>query len=305
MIKRLHPQIKLTRVITGRLATGGYPILGLPKRSETGKKIRGLIVAPPGFSVMEFDYSQIELRTAAELSKDKALIHAYKRGEDIHAQTGHHVLGLPPEKSKQTIAQRVSAKTANFSMLMGTSPKGLIENIHRALADEGLPLTWSANCPGCKNFKAEHRFDCDSVKMMDGWFALYKGVRTFMDERRIRATETGRAYGLWGMEWFLPGVWSPHEEVREATLRQSHALPVQEGAQRLIKKAMAVVGRLVSRAVEPILQVHDSLLFIVPTDFVREWYRQVKHAMEHVAKWCVPIVADGSFGPSWLEQEAL
>lgn len=302
-IARLHPQLKLTRTLTGRLATSGFPVLGLPKSSE----FRGLVRAPKGFSIYEADYSQIELRTAAELSQCDVLIDVYVRGEDLHAKTAHEVLGAPKEKDKQDeVTQRRPAKVGNFSMLMGTTPSGLTASVHAA-----GNLEWSKNCPGCKSWKAKH-VNCDSEKFMDGFFRTFPGVRQFMNDRREHALKTGKAYGMWGMEWYLPGAWSPHEEVREATLRQSHALPVQEGAQRLIKQAMAAVSSKDlpwaakrKARVEPILQIHDSLVFLVETDFAKEWHERVTKTMSTIVKWAVPIEADGKFGPTWKEMSKL
>ncbi len=306
-IERLHPQLKLTRTLTGRLATSGFPVLGLPKHSEEGRQIRGLVRAPKGFSIYEADYSQIELRTAAEISGDKKMTEAYINGEDIHANTARDVLNAPPNKKDQDDSKhRLPAKTGNFSMLMGTTFSGLTTTIHKA-----GNLEWSKDCPGCKNWKAPHEH-CDSERFMNEWFHVYYGVRQFMDDRRAHALKTGTAYGMWGMEWALPGAWSPHEDIREAALRQAHALPVQEGAQRLIKQAMKVIytkdlpwARQLKAIVQPILQIHDSLLFLVPVGFVPQWHARVKHTMETIVKWKVPIVADGKCGPSWLELEAI
>lgn len=307
MIRRLYPQLKLTRTLTSRLATSGYPVLGLPKHSEEGRRIRGLVRAPHGFVIQEEDYSQIELRAAAHLSGDKEMIGAYRRKEDIHAKSAHMILGAPKEKELQDESKhRLPAKTANFSMLMGTTAMGLTASIHKAGNQE-----WSKDCPGCRSYKAPH-VACDSERFMSGFFRVYSGIKRFMEERRAHALKTGTAYGMWGMEWFLPGAWSPHEDVREQTLRQAHALPVQEGAQRLIKKAMHAVwlrdlpwAKQQGAAVEPILQIHDSLVFVVEAGFVHQWHARVKHTMETITEWKVPIVADGKCGPSWLEQEKL
>ena len=179
------------------------------------------------------------------------------------------------------------------------------EIVHASIHKAGN-LAWSKDCPGCKSYKAPH-VGCDSKKMMACWFATYPGVRAFMDDRRAHALKTGLAYGMWGMEWTLPGAWSPHEEVREQTLRQAHALPVQEGAQRLIKLAMAAVYQQLpaNGSVRPILQIHDSLLFVVLNRMVEKWHRTVKSTMEGIVTWKVPIVADGKVGPNWLALEKL
>jgi DNA polymerase-1 len=300
-IRYLHPALKITRTVTGRKATSGFPVLGLPKHSEEGRKIRGLVVAPPGFCIYEADYSQIELRCAADLSGDKAMAAVYKKGGDIHATTGQAVFGIPKEQQDDS-KHRLPSKTGNFSMLMGTSEKGLTESIHKAGNTD-----WSKNCPGCKNFKAPHAPNCDSLRFMESWFKTYSGVRAFMDARRKECEKTGHASGMWGEDWYLPGAWSPHEDVREQTLRQAHALPVQSGAQRLIELAMAAVYVQIPRdgSVFPMLQIHDSLAFVVLTKKVEKWHRAVKETMEGITTWKVPIIAEGKSGPTWLQQEKL
>lgn len=301
IIRRLHPQLKTTRTLTGRLATSGFPVLGLPKHSDEGKRIRGLVKAPEGWSIYEADYSQIELRTAAHISGDAAMIEVYKSGGDIHATTAQAVFGVPKEQQDKS-KHRLPAKTGNFSMLMGTTEMGLTASIHKA-----GNLNWSKDCPGCKSYKAPHSKNCDSLTFMAGWFRTYSGVRRFMDDRREIAEAQGRAFGMWGEEWLLPGAMSPIDDVREAAFRQAHALPVQSGAQRLIKLAMCAVHQRLPKdgTVEPILQIHDSLVFLVKHRVVEKWHRVVKTTMESIAEWKVPIIAEGGFGPTWLEQEDL
>lgn len=297
MIRYLHPHLQLTRTLTGRLATSGFPVLGLPRHSAEGKQFRSLVQAPEGFLLYEADYSQIELRTLAHLSGDPVMQKVYREGGDIHAETAFAVFGVPTDQQDDSL-HRLPAKTGNFSMVMGTTEMGLTTSIHQA-----GNLAWSKDCPGCKSWKAPHAKNCDSLLFMRSWFTKYAGARRFMDDRRAHALRTGRAYGLWGMEWALPGVWSPHEEIREATLRQSHALPIQEGAQRLIKQAMHQVAKDLATfrsTVYPILQIHDSLLFVVLKENVAQWHARVKKTMESIVQWSVPIIADGKAGPTWL-----
>lgn len=305
LIRRLHPQLKLSRTLTGRLATSGFPMLGIPKHSQEGRKIRGLVRAPKGFVIVEVDYSQIELRTAAHLSEDRKLIEAFVKGIDLHALTAHLVLGAPKEKEKQDESMhRLPAKAANFGYWMGLEAKGLTEQVHKA-----GNLEWSKDCPGCKSWKSPH-VKCDSERFFQTFDEQFPGAPAYQEARKKHALKTGYGYGMWGEQWYLPGVWSPHDEIAEASKRQAFALPIQSGAQRLIKQAMAKVyavdlpaAHKLKEPVEVILQVHDSLLSLCPIDFAPEWYYRVKKTMETIAKWKVPIIADGKFGPSWLEQE--
>lgn len=306
-IRRLHPGLQLTRTLTGRLATAGYPVLGLPKKSDEGKRIRSLVRAPKGFVIGSWDYSQIELRIAAHLSGDKGMVKAFRDGIDIHALTVERVFGLPKSEAAKKGPKRTAAKAANFGYWMGLSEKGLTEQVHK----EGV-LDWSADCPGCKSFKAPHDPGCNSVEFFESFDQQFPGAPAYQRARMKHAEETGFAYGMWGMEWYLPGVWSPHEEVAEQTKRQAFAIPIQEGAQRLIKQAMRCVAeqdlpwaRKQGAVVEPLLQIHDELLFLVEQPFARTWHTRVKKTMESVVTLKVPVVAEGSVGPSWLEQEEM
>lgn len=296
LIRRLHPDIRTTRTLTGRLATSGFPVLGLPKRTEEGRRIRGLVRAPDGYQIYSADYSQIELRSAAEQSQDPSMLEAFRNGFDIHQQSVDKIF---KGREGDAIAQRTAAKEANFGYWMGMSEKGLTEQVHK----KGI-LEWSRNCPGCKSFKADHLPTCDSLLFFQQYDVEYPGAKRFRLDRRSHAEKTGFAYGLWGMEWYLPGVWSPHEEIREGSLRQTHALPISEGAQRLLKKAMKRINdELTTRPewtdVEVLLQIHDELLFAVPTDLVHPFHAFVTDVMEHVVSWSIPIVAEGSAGDSW------
>jgi DNA polymerase-1 len=306
MIRRLHPALKLTRTLTGRLATSGFPVLGLPKHSDEGKRIRRLVRAPEGFEIVEVDYSQIELRVAAHLSGDKNMIRAFVDGIDLHALTAHLVLNAPKEKEKQDESKhRLPAKAANFGYWMGLEAKGLTEQVHKA-----GNLHWSADCPGCKSYRADHLPSCDSQRFFDVFNKKFPGAPAYQAARMQHAEDTGYGFGMWGEQWFLPGVWSPHDEVAAATKRQAFALPIQSGAQRLIKKAMAAIyahdlpwARDQREPVEIILQIHDALLCVVPKPFAKAWAARIKHTMETVATFKVPIIAEAKHGPSWMEME--
>lgn len=307
-IRRLHPHLKLTRTLTGRLATSGFPVLGIPKHSDEGKRIRSLVRAPKGYLIAEIDYSQIELRIAAHLSGDKGMIDVFMRGDDLHAITAHKVLGAPADKDKQDKSKhRLPAKAANFGYWMGLQAKGLTEQVHKA-----GNLEWSADCPGCKSFKSPHAKNCDSVRFFDVFNQQFPGAPKYQQDRMDHAEKTGFAYGMWGMQWYLPGVWSPHDDVAEATKRQAFAIPIQEGAQRLIKQAMRKVweqdlpwARQEGIHVEPILQIHDSLVWCVEEDAAPAWVRRVRSTMETVHTFRVPIAAEGDAGPSWTEMETI
>ena len=304
MISRLHPQLVVTRTISGRPATRGFPVLGLPKRSEEGRRIRSLVRAPEGCVILSLDYSQIELRIAAHLSGTKAMIEAYQTGADLHARVVARVYGVAEDDPRAKDGPlRTAAKEGNFGFWMGSGEKGLTETIHK-----NGNLAWSRDCPGCKQFRSEHAADCDSVKFFREFERAFPEAREYQNDRRAFARRTGFAFGLWGEQWFLPGVWSPHADIREATERQAFAIPIQSGNARLIKQAMARVwdtdlpwAKATGIRVEPILWVHDELLFVVDKLGAMKWAARVKRTMENVAILSVPIQADAKYGPSWLE----
>lgn len=305
-IRRMAPDLRVTRTISGRPATSGFPFLGLPKHSSEGRRIRSLVRAPAGCVILSEDYNQVELRIAAHLSGDEGLIGAYCNGEDIHSKTAERVFGVPKERQDES-KHRLPAKAGNFGFWMGLGEKGLTEQVHKA-----GNLEWSKECPGCKQFNAEHMEGCDSVNFFEEYIKAFPKARRYQDDRREHARRTGYAFGLWGEQWFLPGVWSPHGDIREATERQAFAIPIQSGNARLIKQAMARVAhtdlpwaRSQGIRVEPILWVHDELLFVVSEDGLHAWAARVKQTMESVTTLSVPIVAEGKYGPTWLEQTKL
>lgn len=307
-IRRLHPSLRVTRTLSGRPATSGFPVLGLPKKSQEGRRIRSLVRAPKGYVIGSWDYSQIELRIASKLSGDRNLQNAYIAGKDIHTQTAELIFGLPKEKQDEGL-HRTPAKAGNFGYWMGMEAKGLTEAIHK----EGI-LSWSAGCPGCKSWRSEHWPNCDSVKFFAGFDKAYPGARAYQLQRREHVRQTGFAYGLWGERWYLPGAWSPHEDVREATERQAFALPIQSGNARLIKQAGRRIyyedmpwAKKQGFDVQPLLWIHDEFLFLVEEAAILPWHRRVKATMETVTDKLapVPIVAEGSYGPSWLEKQKI
>lgn len=305
-IRRLHPNLKVTRTISGRPATSGFPVLGLPKHSAEGKRIRSLLRAPKGFVIGSWDYSQIELRGAAHISGDENMRRIYREGGDIHAATAEGVFGVPPTQQDKS-KHRLPSKAVNFGYWMGMEAKGLTETIHK----QGK-LDWSENCPGCKFFNSPHDPDCDSVAAFAGFDKTYPQARVYQNARREHGMKTGFAYGFWGEQWYLPGIWSRDERVREETARQMFALPIQSFNARLIKQAMAKVWESdlpwawkQGARVECILWIHDELLFAIPEGFLMDWHHRVKKTMETVTELSVPIVAEGSYGPSWLEQTEL
>lgn len=305
-IRRLHPNLKVTRTISGRPATSGFPVLGLPKHSEEGRRIRSLLKAPPGFVIGSWDYSQIELRGAAHISGDENMRNVYRSGGDIHTTTAEGIFGVPKalqDKSKH----RLPAKAGNFGYWMGLSTKGLTESVHKA-----GNLDWSKHCPGCKFFNSPHDEDCDSDNFFRNFDLVYPRAREYQNERREHGEKTGFAFGFWGEQWYLPGIWSRNEMVREETARQMFALPIQSFNARLIKQAMAKVyyedlpwTKKQGGRVECILWIHDELLFVIEEGFLMDWHRRVKRTMENVVELSVPIIAEGSYGPSWLEQTEL
>ena len=225
---------------------------------------------------MSADYSQIELRLMAHFSEDPLLLNAYRTGEDIHTLTAAEVFGVDPATmSKET---RARAKAVNFGIVYGISPFGLAAqlNIDQKIAKDYI----------------------------ETYFDRYRGVRTFID-RTLEQVRKDQAVHTWfGRIRPIPDIRSRNPNMRGFAERTAVNTPLQGTAADLIKLAMiAIDHKLTERGMRSVmtLQVHDELLFDVVPEEAQEMQTLVKHEMEHVAQFAVPIVADVGLGDNWRD----
>jgi DNA polymerase-1 len=248
----------------------------IPIRTAEGRRIREAFVAEAGHLLLSADYSQIELRILAHLSKDQTLMDTFRRGEDVHDRTSREVFGpLSPIPASE---QRRISKMVNYALLYGKSAFTLAKDI-------GVPR------------KEAERF-------IEAYFARYPDVRRFIDETIAQARATGVVRTLLGRLRRLPDLHSPNFQIRMEAERQAMNTPVQGSAADLIKKAMLDLDReLRERRLRSrlILQIHDELLLEVPEAEAEQAQGLVKAVMESALPLDVPLVADAHLGPSWAD----
>jgi DNA polymerase-1 len=225
---------------------------------------------------MSADYSQIELRLMAHFSQDPLLLNAYRTGIDIHTLTASEVFGIPvAELDKET---RARAKAVNFGIVYGISPFGLAAQLG---IDQKIAKTY-----------------------IETYFERYQGVRRFIDET-LETVRREQAVRTWfGRVRPIPDIGSRNPNMRGFAERTAVNTPLQGTAADLIKLAMIALDReMASRKLKSrmTLQVHDELLFDVVPDEAEGMQALVKHEMEHVAAFSVPIVADVGLGHNWRD----
>lgn len=274
---KVHTSFNQTVTSTGRLSSTNPNLQNIPIRDDLGREIRKAFI-PDNEDCIFFsaDYSQIELRIMAHLSKDEHMIEAFRSGADIHAATAAKIYGIPVEEV--TSDMRRKAKTANFGIIYGISVFGLAErlNIPRA----------------------------ESKELIDGYFKSYPGIRDYMDESIEVARDKGYVETIYKRKRFLPDIKSHNAIVRGYAERNAINAPIQGSAADIIKVAMvAIFKRFEAEGLKSkmILQVHDELNFNVLKEEQEKVKQIVLEEMEGAIKLEVPLIADCGEGANWLE----
>ncbi len=271
---RVHTNYAQAVAITGRLASNDPNLQNIPVRTAEGRRIREAFIAPPGSRIVSADYSQIELRIMAHISRDASLLKAFAAGEDIHRATAAEIFSL--ELPAVDVEQRRYAKVINFGLIYGMSVYGLAGQlgIERAAAQQ----------------------------YMDRYFARYPGVAEYMRVTREQAREQGYVETVFGRRLWLPEIRSSNGMRRQGAERAAINAPMQGTAADLIKLAMiAVQGWLEADQLKSklIMQVHDELVLEVPDAEMDVVKKRLPELMGGVAALAVPLVVDVGTGPNW------
>jgi len=275
---RLHTTFGQTGTATGRLSSTNPNLQNIPIRTELGREIRAAFTAEPGHVLLAADYSQIELRLLAHFSKDKLLVEAFRRGDDIHTLTAAQVFGVPP--LMVTPEHRRAAKVVNFGIVYGLSAFGLSQNL-------GIEPS-------------------EARKFIDAYFEKYSGVQAFIDTTLEQARRDGKVRTLFGRIRPIPDINSKNTNQRGFAERTAVNTPLQGTAADLIKLAMIRIDneiqkrRLQSRMT---LQVHDELVFEVPEGEVEGMKQLVREQMENVHELEVPLLVEIGVGANWRDLE--
>lgn len=273
---RVHTNFGLTITTTGRLSSSDPNLQNIPIRTEEGRLIRKAFIAEPGYKLVSFDYSQIELRLLAHIADIPELKEAFHHNQDIHTLTASHVLDIP--KEEVTPEQRRSAKAINFGIIYGISAFGL------------------SNQLGVSKSQAQ--------SYIDAYFQRYPGIRAYMESTVQYARTHGYVTTLLGHKAYIQGLEDRNYAMRNYAERQAINAPIQGSNADIIKKAMIQIFDQITThklSAKMLLQVHDELVFEIPEENVDIEVPIIKNIMENAAKISVPIVVDYGVALNWAD----
>jgi DNA polymerase-1 len=273
---RIHCQLNQTVAATGRLSSSDPNLQNIPIRSEMGRRIRRAFVAEKGNKIISADYSQLELRLLAHITQDPVMLEAFQKGDDIHARTARLVFGAKTDAELKEA--RRFAKIVNFAIAYAIEPWGLSQRV-------GITRQ-------------------EAKKVIEDYYATYKGVRRYMEEVPVRAREHGYVRSIYGRIRPLPGIMDRNANIRKAAEREAINMPIQGTASDIVKIAMLKVDEEFKRAgleSRLLMQVHDELLVEVPEKEVATVSEILKHEMESAVSLDVPLVADVGVGDNWMD----
>lgn len=271
---RIHTTFKQNVTATGRLSSVNPNLQNIPVRTDEGKRIRAGFVAPRGKVLVSADYSQFELRLAAVLAGDKALIDDFNAGIDIHTKTAAEAFGVP--MNEVTKNQRRAAKVINFGVLYGMSAKGLADAAKMSVAE--------------------------AKEFINKYFELRAPIKRKLEEILKQAREQGYVETYYGRRRPTPDVKSTNFLVRQAAERAAQNMPIQGTEADLMKRAMINVDKALPRGAELVMQVHDSLIVECDKDVAEEVSEILQKEMESVApELDVKLAVEVSVGKNWGE----
>ena len=271
--KRLHTSYNQTITITGRLSSSNPNLQNIPIKTKDGKNIRKTFIAKKGHKIISADYSQIELRVMAHLSKDKNLLNSFLNGEDVHSSTAKQVFSLKDNPNEE---QRRAAKAINFGLIYGISSYGLSKQL---------------------------KIDNGSAKdYIEKYFIKYNGIKDFMEKTKIETKKIGYVSTLLGRRVYIPNITHNNFQIRSAAERTAINAPIQGTAADILKIAMINIDKWIndtSCPIQMIMQVHDELVFEVDEGFVDEANLKIMKLMSSCYSLDVPLIVDVGIGDNW------
>ena len=274
--KRIHTSYQQAITSTGRLSSTEPNLQNIPIKTSEGRRIREAFIPEKGNVLISADYSQIELRIMAHLSKDKNLTNAFNKGVDVHSSTAAEVFGVKIEDVKDE--QRRSAKAINFGLMYGMSAFGLTRQLDIPRAD--------------------------AQKYLDTYFERYTGVKDYMANTKAQAKEDMFVETIMGRRLYLNEINAANGLRRQAAERAAINAPLQGSAADIIKKAMIDINAFLDKELpetKMIMQVHDELIFETPKTNAKEILNLMKDMMEKAVKLDIPLIADAAIGKNWNE----
>lgn len=271
---RIHCRFNQCVAATGRLSSSDPNMQNIPIRTELGREIRKAFIAPKGRVLISADYSQIELRLAAAIAKDKSFIDAFTDGADIHRRTAAEMWGVPEDQVTKT--QRSAAKAINFGILYGIGPRSLARS-------------------------AGVSFD-EARDFIDRYFVAHSGIASYLEETKLRAHADEFVQTLYGRRRYLTEINSGVPQLVAAAERMAINMPIQGTQADIIKLAMQRVADWLAGSaldVQMLLQVHDELVFEASEKDAVEACERIREIMNNVVTLEVPLAVDVAIGQTW------
>jgi len=285
---RLHAEFLQAGAATGRMASQNPGLQNIPIKTELGRRIRNAFIAEKGNVLVALDYSQIELRIAAILSKDEKLTRAFREGEDIHTAVAADVFSVSPEDVTKEMRRR--AKVINFGILYGMGVNALRANL------------------GGETTQKEAR------EFYDTYFRQYAGLARWIDHTKADAARLGYTQTLFGRRRYFEGITSYMPHIRAAAERMAVNAPIQGTQADVVKIAMVRAHEYITKekltdSVRLVLQVHDELVYEIAEDEVEPAVKKIEAIMEGVLSEDetrgVPLTVDVQVGKNWGEMKSL
>jgi DNA polymerase-1 len=268
---RIHTEWGQAVAATGRISSNNPNLQNIPIRTDLGRAIRRAFAAPKGMRIVTADYSQIELRVLAHLSKDPVLTDAFRTRQDVHTRTAMEVFNVAADGVTDEMRRR--AKTINFGVIYGMGEVALAKRLDISRGE--------------------------AAAFIDAYFKRYDRVRAFMEETLTLARRGEAVRTLFGRQRLLPNIRSSNGMLRAAAERVAQNAPIQGTAADLLKLAMIRLAEPVVPGARMVLTVHDELVFEVPEGLVPQAMQRVKSAMETVYPLDVPLEVDIGSGVNW------
>ncbi len=285
--KRLHTSYLQMGTTTGRMSSINPNLQNIPVKSADGRKIRNAFIAENGFKLVSFDYSQIELRIAAFLSKDQKLIDIFKNGRDIHTEVASQVFGVPADKVDKEMRRR--AKVINFGIIYGMGVTALKQN----LSEGGQDITRA-----------------QAQQFYNEYFKTFEGLATYLNHVKSETNRLGYTETFFGRRRYFEGITSKIPFIRAAAERMAINAPIQGTEADIVKLAIIRINEYIEEYslgedAHLLLQVHDELIYEIKTDKAEELALKFKEIMEKVVSpkdiEGITCVAEFGIGKSWGE----
>ena len=273
---RIHSQLNQTVTATGRLSSSDPNLQNIPIRTELGRRIRRAFVPDEGNVFVAADYSQLELRLLAHITRDPVMLEAFQQGEDIHTRTAQLVFGA---KTKEELKEkRRFAKIVNFAIAYAVEPFGLSQRV------------------GISRKEAK--------QVIDDYYKTYKGVRAYMDKIPEEARALGHVRSMYGRIRPLPTINDRNGQIRARAEREAINMPIQGTSSDIVKLAMLKVDEALRREgleTRMVMQVHDELLLEGPQKEAARAAAILKHEMETAVELDVPLEVEIGTGANWMD----